>query len=106
MSFPISGQVWSALYCQISTLQQITQVCSLDLFDLQLASAAPWSIGLFLIPSTKSLARRGKCMPQTYALPVRSIRLALFHLLGIAAAGLLHAQGTGTNAFLVHNLVS
>ena len=45
-------------------------------------------------------------MPQTYALHVRSRRLVLFHLLGIAAAGLLHAQGTTPNAFLVHSLVS
>ena len=45
-------------------------------------------------------------MPQTYALHVRPGRLALFHLLGIASVGLLQAQGTGTNAFLAHNLVS
>jgi uncharacterized protein (TIGR03118 family) len=45
-------------------------------------------------------------MPQTYALQVRPGRLALLLLLGITAVGLLHAQGTGTNAFLVHNLVS
>lgn len=45
-------------------------------------------------------------MPQTYALQVRPIRLALYYLLGIATTGLLHGQGTGTNAFLVHSLVS
>src|SRR5579883_3057566 len=45
-------------------------------------------------------------MSRTYALQLRPGRLILFHVLGIAAAGLLHAQGTGTNAFLVHPLVS